>query len=95
MTRLTALAVLALGLFASGCMTRNLRSVRDVADTHVTLVETIDTQNYLVWASMKHVFWQCLESGTTLTCEKACDGKSDLSCPMGMGINVSSARSVR
>ena len=95
MTRLTALAVLALGLFASGCMTRNLRSVKDVPNSNATLIETMDVMNLLFYVQVTHVFWQCLESGTTLTCEKACDGKSELSCPMGMGINVSSARSVR
>ena len=84
-------AALALGLFGSGCMTRALLRVSDEPKGHITLIETQDVTSYWVYAVQKHVFWQCTESGAALTCEKACDGKNDVVCPTGRGINVTSA----
>lgn len=95
MTRLFlgALAIAALG---TGCMTRNLRSVQDVAGTaDTTLLETTDVMNLYLYVQVKHVFWQCREQALTLTCEKACDGTTDLQCPTGVGMVVSRASNVR
>lgn len=80
MRRLSRL-VAAVALFTSGCMARNLRSVQDVPDSNTTLVETVDSLNLLLYAHVKHVFWQCSEQGLTLTCERACEGATDLMCP--------------
>lgn len=88
-----SLLVAAAALFATGCMARSLRSVHDVPNSNTTLVETVDSLNLLLYAQVKHVFWQCNEQGLTLTCERACEGKaSDLVCPTA-AMSVSHATS--
>jgi hypothetical protein len=81
---------LAAALLATGCIHRNLISVRDVPGTTTTLIETSDSLNLYVYAQVKHVFWQCKEQALTLSCERACEGTTDLSCPTGNSLTVTS-----
>ena len=81
----------AAALLATGCMHRSLTSVRDVPNSNTTLIETADVLNLYVYSQVKHVFWQCKEQGQTLTCERACDGNTDLTCPAGNSLSVTSS----
>lgn len=78
-------------LLATGCVHRNLVSVRDVPGSNTTLVETTDVLNLYVYAQVKHVFWQCKEQALTLSCERACEGNTDLMCPAANNLSVSSS----
>jgi len=69
-------------LFATGCLKRTVIRLDDHPDRPVSIMETIDEQ---LW-TRTHQFWLCKDSATGLTCEKTCDGKTDLTCHNGSNL---------
>jgi hypothetical protein len=83
--------LLALALLSTGCVHRSLTSVKDVGGSDTTLIETSDLFDAYVYKHVTHVFWQCKETGQTLTCERACGGTTDLTCPAADSLSVTSS----
>lgn len=67
-----------LALLSSGCAGRQILSVEDAdAGGGTTIISTIESKNYLLFASAKLVWWECGESAGGLVCEKRCDVRDD------------------
>lgn len=62
---------------STACLTRTVIRLDDHPDRAVSLMETIDVVPYI---SRTHQFWLCKDAPTGLTCEKTCNGQTDLTC---------------
>ena len=65
----------------SGCFSRQLVRFGTHSEKPVVLLETIDTNDYVLWSDREHVFWSCSEQGESLSCSRRCGGDTDLKCP--------------
>jgi len=73
------LILVAAGLaLSTGCASRMIVSVEDApAGGNTTIIQTVDTTNYLLWGVQKNVWWECGPQGEGLSCEKRCDVRDD------------------
>jgi hypothetical protein len=72
------LLALATMFLSTGCLwSRAIVHLEDHPSAPVTLVET---QDKYLFGKQVDQFWQCTEQQGSLVCERACDGKTNLSC---------------
>lgn len=88
--KLNTVAVLLAAMFVgSACSTRYIVDVADDTKGRASSMLTLDTKNYLVTKVYKDVFWDCVQSGEKMTCEKVCDRKDEkgeqILCPKYRG----------
>ena len=91
-------ALVALFGLQTGCVTgRVLRSVNENGDRNVTLVRTSDHYTIvpLFFGKTVDQFWACSQTDKTITCHKACDGKTDLVCPGDAGGDNSAQSNIK
>ena len=93
--------LVALALSTSGCLTsrtiyRLPSAVQLSSDKNVTLINTQDVYSVAFLWPVRVVdqYWHCTEAPGQINCKKACDGKTDLTCPSFSlaGASVSSFR---
>ncbi len=85
---LIAAILTALGL--AGCTSRRIIGADDHATRPIMNFQTYKTTHYIIFpGSAVHEFWMCEEKNDNISCERACDGKTDISCPTAT-MNVSS-----
>lgn len=61
-----------------GCSRRYILDVTDHGSQGgATLVQTLDTKNFVVVGVRKHVFWECREDSDSLDCTRVCDRKDE------------------
>lgn len=85
MKKFAILATLLLGTsLTTGCVTRNIISFEDHQKQPVTSMEVIKTTNYVFYRTAEHQFYLCQDTGSALTCNLQCGGKTDLTCPKAM-----------
>lgn len=81
--------VLTVALGVSACSSRYIVDVTDDSKGRASSMLTLDTKNYVVTKVYKDVFWDCVQSGSKMTCEKVCDRKDEkgeqILCPKYRG----------
>ncbi|MCX7943039.1 MAG: hypothetical protein N2746_00815 [Deltaproteobacteria bacterium] len=72
-------------LTITGCTSRRIIGADDHLTRPIMNFETFKTTHYLLFpGSAVHEFWTCEERGDVISCERACDGNTDVSCPTGL-----------
>jgi hypothetical protein len=77
--------VLLTGLGLSGCFTRTINYVEEHPKADSMLIQTTDDSNWLIYRQVKAQYWECNDDGKKVTCKKACEGETDLTCPSAIG----------
>lgn len=76
-------ALLSLGLLAlgAGCSTYQVTRIEDHPSRPVTRIEALKQTNYFLWQKAEHQFYLCEQRPDRLSCQLACNGSTDITCP--------------